>query len=149
MNQPRIWHVITDGGRARIVRKRDGQEAFDTLREMVSADLHHATRDLGSERPGRARESATTGRHAVEPRQDLHEAEKHAFAHEVAAWVNTANTQDEFDALVLIAPAHALADLRQALDEPARRKITGQLQKDLTKVPNADLAAHLGEVANA
>jgi len=39
MNRPRIWYVVADGGRARIILKRDGQsdlqEAFDTLQEMV------------------------------------------------------------------------------------------------------------------
>ena len=153
MNQPRIWYVIADGGRARIVQKRDPQgdrqEASDTLQEMVSADIHRATHDLGAERPGRVRESAASVRHAMQPRQDLHRAEKQNFAHEVAAWLNAANTQDAFDALVLVAPAHALADLRQALDEPTQRKITAQLQKDLTKVPNAGLAAHLADVSNA
>jgi protein required for attachment to host cells len=79
----------------------------------------------------------------------LHQAEKQNFAHEVAARLNAANTRDEFDALVLVAPAHALADLRQALDAPTQRKITAQLQKDLTKVPNADLAAHLADVSSA
>ena len=153
MNRPRIWYVVADGGRARIILKRDQQsdlqEAFDTLQEMVSADIHRATHDLGSERPGRVRESAASARHAVQPRQDLHKAEKQNFAHEVAAWLNAANTRDEFDALVLVAPAHALADLRQALDEPTQRKITAQLQKDLAKVPDAELAAHVADVSSA
>ena len=153
MNRLRIWYIVADGGRARIVQKRnpqgDRQEAFDILQEMVSANIHRATHDLGSERPGRVRESAASARHAIQPRQDSHRAEKQNFAHEVAAWLNAANARDEFDALVLVAPAHALADLRQALDEPVRRKITAQLQKDLAKVPNADLVAHLADVSSA
>jgi protein required for attachment to host cells len=153
MNRQRIWYVVADGGRARIIQKRDqqsdSQEAFDTLQEMVSEDIHRATHDLGTGRPGRVRESAAAARHAVQPRQDLHTAEKQNFAHEVAAWLNAANTRDDFDALILVAPAHALADLRQALDEPTQRKITAQLQKDLTKVPNAGLAPHLADVSSA
>lgn len=147
MKHPRTWYVVADGGRARILQKRpkqgDRQEAFDTRQEFVSADIHRATHDLGAERPGRVRESGMSARHAVQPRQDLHQADKQNFVHEVAAVLNAANSRDEFDALVLVAPAHALADLHQALDEPTQRKITGQLQKDLTKVPNADLAEHL------
>ena len=146
MNRPITWYVVADGGRARIVQKRarqgDRPEAFDTLQELVSADLHRATHDLGSERPGRTRESATSGRHAVQPRQDLHRAEKQNFVHEVAALLSDASQRDEFDTLVLVAPAHVLSDLSQALDEPTRHKITAQLHKDLTKVPNADLAKH-------
>jgi protein required for attachment to host cells len=152
MDRQRTWYVVADGGRARIVQKRDRQgdrqEAFDTLLDLVSADLHRATHELGTERPGRTRESATSARHAVQPRQDLHRAEKQNFVHEVAAVLNEANTRDEFDALVLVAPAHALGDLRQALDAPTQRKITAQLQKDLTNVPNADLAEHLAGLSS-
>jgi protein required for attachment to host cells len=151
MNRPITWYVVADGGRARIIRKRarqgDRQEAFDTLREFVSVDLHRATHELGTERPGRTRESATSGRHAVEPRHDLHRAEKQDFAHEVAALLSEASQRDEFDTLVLVAPAHVLNDLHQALDETTRRKITAQLQKDLTKVPNADLARHFTDLS--
>jgi protein required for attachment to host cells len=153
MNRPIIitWYVVADGGRARIVKKRarqgDRPEAFDTLQECVSVDLHRATHDLGTERPGRTRESATSGRHAVQPRQDLHRAEKQNFAHEVAALLSEASQRGEFDALVLVAPAHVLSDLRQAFDAPTQRKITAELQKDLTKVPNADLAKHLADLS--
>ncbi|HLY47080.1 MAG TPA: host attachment protein [Stellaceae bacterium] len=146
MKHPRTWYVVADGGRARILQKRDKQQAFDTLQEIVSADLHSATRDLGSERPGRTRESSGSARHAVQPRQDLHRAEKQNFVHELAGLLNAANTRAEFDALVLVAPAHALGDLRQALDAPTQRKVTAELQKDLTKVPNADLVEHFAEV---
>ncbi len=62
--------------------------------------------------------------------------------------LNKANTQGEFDYLVLVAPAHALGDLHQALDAPTRQKVRAQLQKDLTKVPDADLAEHLAEFGN-
>ena len=79
----------------------------------------------------------------------MHQADKQSFVREVAAVLNEASQRDEFDGLVLVAPAHALGDLRQALDAVTRRKITGELQKDLTNVPNSDLAAHLADVGSA
>lgn len=152
MKLPTTWYVVADGGRARILQKRgrqgNGQEAFDTRQEFVSANLHRQTHDLGTDRPGRVRESATSAHHAAQPRQDLHQADKRSFVHEVAAVLNEASQRDEFDALILVAPAHALGDLRQALDAATQRKITGELQKDLTNVPNGDLAAHLSEVSS-
>jgi hypothetical protein len=48
--------------------------------------------------------------------------------------------------LILVAPAHALAELNHALDAPVQRKIAAQLQKDLTNVPNADLAKHFSDL---
>jgi protein required for attachment to host cells len=153
MKFPTIWYVVADGGRARILQKRDRQgnrqEAFDTRQEFVSANLHRQTHDLGTDRPGRVRESATSAHHAAQPREDLHHADKQSFVHEVAAVLNEAGQRDEFDGLILVAPAHALSELREALDEATLRKITGELQKDLTNVPNGDLATHLSDVSSA
>jgi protein required for attachment to host cells len=149
MKHPRTWYVITDGGRARIVQKRDAQDAFDTHREFVSADIHRHTHELGVERPGRGHESANPAHHALQPREDLHRADKRNFVYEVARALNEATARDEFDRLILVAPAHALGELNHALDAPTQRKIVAQLQKDLTNVPNADLAKHLSDLINA
>ena len=139
MKHPRTWYVVADGGRARIVQKRNGENAFDMHRELVSAEIHSHTHELGTGRPGRTHESAMSARHAMQPREDLHRADKRSF-------VNEANTRNEFDCLVLVAPAHALSDLRHALDSPTQHKIVAQLQKDLTKVPDADLKEHLAGI---
>lgn len=48
---------------------------------------------------------------------------------------------------MLVAPAHALSELRHALD--TQHKIVAQLQKDLTKVPDADLKEHFGAINRA
>jgi protein required for attachment to host cells len=149
MKHPRTWYVVADGGRARIVQKRNGENAFDTHRELVSAEIHSHTHELGTDRPGRTHESAMSARHAMQPREDLHRADKRSFVHEVAAAVNEANTHDEFDCLVLVAPVHVLDELRHALDSPTQRKIVAQLQKDLTKVPDADLKEHFAVMNRA
>ena len=148
MKHPRTWYVVTDGGRARILQKRDEHDAFDTRREFVSPDIHRHTHELGAERPGRTQESANSARHAVQPRGDLHRAGKRSFVDEVAKALNEANTRDEFDRLILVAPAHALGELNHALDAPTQRKIVAQLQKDLTNVPNADLAKHFTDLSH-
>ena len=90
-----------------------------------------------------------SARHAMQPREDLHRADKRNFVHEVAAALNQANTHNGFDCLVLVAPAHALSDLRHALDSPTQHKIVAQLQKDLTKVPDGDLKDHLTAIDHA
>jgi protein required for attachment to host cells len=149
MKHPRTWYVVTDGGRARILLKREEHDAFDTQREFVSADIHRHTHELGSERPGRTRESAASAHHTLQPREDLHRAEKRNFVYDVARALNEANARDEFDHLILVAPAHALGELNHALDAPTQRKIAARLQKDLTNVPNADLGKHLTDLSDA
>jgi protein required for attachment to host cells len=146
MEHQKTWYVIADGGRARFVLKREAQEAYDTRRELVSPDIHSLTHDLGAERPGRVHESATVARHAAEPRVDLHRTAKLRFVDEVAAALNEASALHAFDQLILIAPARALVELKHALDAETKGKVAGQLQKDLTHVPDADLAGHLADL---
>jgi len=145
MKHPRTWYVVADGGSARILQRRDAppaHDAYDTHLEFDSASMHKHTRDLGASAPGRGHESANAARHAVEPRVDLHEAEKQSFVAEVAEVLNIAGTKDEFDRLILVAPAHALNDLEKGLDGPTRAKVAHKLQKDLTNVPNGALSSH-------
>jgi protein required for attachment to host cells len=143
MRQPRTWFVIADGGRARIVEPREERSLFRTLREIESVDIHHRSHDIGSDRPGRAQESATTGGHAVEPREDIHKAAKQDFARQVADILNTGAARDEFDRLVLVAPAMILNEIRSHLDATTAPRVTAELQRDLTKVPDAELKEHL------
>ena len=149
MKHPRTWYVVADGGRARIVQKREDEDAFDTRLELVSTEIHSHTQELGTDRPGRTHESAMSARHAIQPREDLHRASKRHFVHEVAATLVQANSRNEFDCLVLVAPAHVLGELRHALDAPTQRKLVAQLQKDLTKVPDANLKEHLAGLDRA
>jgi protein required for attachment to host cells len=142
MSSLRTWYVVADGGRARILTRRGKRAMFDTHDEFTSSDIHSRTLDLGAERPGRTHESANAAHHAVEPRQDLHQAAKRGFIDHLAEVLNTANRSDAFDSLVLAAPAHALGDLNHALDAPTKLKVVSQLQKDLTHVPNAALSEH-------
>ena len=68
---------------------------------------------------------------------------------EMAEALNEANIRNEFDCLVLVAPAPALSDLCHALDSPTQHQIVAQLQKDLTKVPDAELKEHFAAISRA
>ncbi len=57
--------------------------------------------------------------------------------------LNEASMQGEFDCLVLVAPAHGSATCIRRWMHPRSGKSLLQLQKDLVKVPDADLPEHL------
>jgi protein required for attachment to host cells len=139
------WIIIADGEHARIVVAEQGRSHV-TLRDFLSPTVHESSHDLGAERPGRTQESATAARHAIQPRSDPHEQAKHAFAKEVAMALNKASVNNEFDHLVLVAQPRVAASLRAGLGEAAQRKIVGRLEKDLTKVPDRELARHLDAI---
>ena len=142
MKTSKMWYVIADGGRARFV-ERDVRGAFRTISSFVSTELHDRSHDLGKDHLGRVKESATTARHAIEPRRDLHDAAKEDFVRTVAAELSAPHAQGQFDELVLVAPARVLGELKDSLSKPIAKVVVKELQKDLTKVPDHELAGHL------
>ena len=142
MKKPRLWYVIADGGRARFV-ERDEDGAFRTLSSFVSTELHKSAHELGRDRPARVKESASPARSVVEPRRDLHEAAKEDFIRTVADTLAGDLKDGKFDELVLVAPPGVIAELKGSLSKPTAKIVVGVLLKDLTKVPDHDLAGHL------
>jgi protein required for attachment to host cells len=139
-----VWLAIADGEHARFV-SADANNALHTQHSLDSISAHQESRDLGTDRPGRSFESGTTGRHAFTPRHDPHELEKAKFAHLVARQLEADAGEGKFDDLVLVAPAHVLAEIRDALDVETAARVVGTLAKDLTKVPDHELWPHVRE----
>lgn len=139
----KIWFVVADGSRARIVTRQAEGSGCAIVAEYEAPSARVPSRDIVSDRPGRAQESASPARHAVEPRQDPHRAAKESFLRELADELGRANEQGAFDRLVLYADPHSLAVLRQKLNEATRAKVAAEFSKDLTKVPLPELDRHL------
>jgi protein required for attachment to host cells len=140
----KLCFVVADGGHARFLRPA-ADYALHTFEAMDSASVHKRDQDLVSDRPGRAFESATAGRHAIEPRTDPHELEKTRFAQAVARKIVEEAAAGVFNELVVVAPSHVLNELTGALDAGTRAKVIGSLAKDLVKTPDHALWPHLKE----
>ena len=134
--------VIADGGHVRFV-KPAGDNALHTVESIDAATMHQKTHDMVSDRPGRVHESVGVVRHAIAPKSDPHELAKTRFAHFIGEKLNAENIAGAFNELILVAPAHVLAEMREKLDKPTEAKVTGTLAKDLTKVPDHELYPHL------
>jgi protein required for attachment to host cells len=139
----RLWVLIADGEHARVVAPTPFVDSFASVEGLDSLMAHRRSSDLGTERPGRVHESASTTRHAIEPRHDLHREAKHAFSVEVAAQMEAQAA--DFDRLVVVAPPRALHDLRAALGPASAAKLVATLERDLVNVPDGDLGPHLVE----
>ena len=139
------WLVVADGRRARIFSARAGDTGLTELHDLIGDD--RATREIGTDKPGRAMESAgTSTRHAMEPRVDWHRQAKQQFAREVAQLVNEASQKGGYDRLVVVAPPEALGDLRKALGKHALDRLGAEIDKDLTHFAPHELINHLSEV---
>lgn len=142
------WIVIADGMHARILRQDapGGNFVPALAEEMIDPAVHGFARDLKSDHPGRAFDSGSGARHAMEPRHDPHVMEKAQFARRVAELINTAAGRVEFAKLVLVAPAKTLGELRANLDERARKRVIGELARDLVRTPMTELRGHLKDI---
>lgn len=139
---PTLWIVVADGEHARFVLPAP-RRAFHTMRVLESTSAHMQSSDLGADRPTRSFESATSTHHAITPKHDLHKMEKQRFARQVGKEINRVSAQRVFDQLVLVAAAHTLNGIRDELDSTTAARLVGTLQRDLTKVPDHELAPHL------
>jgi protein required for attachment to host cells len=146
MKKPKLWYVIADGGRARFVQRDEGG-AFRTMLSFVSAEMHKSAHELGRDRPARVKESATPARSAIESRRDLHEAAKEDFIRTVADTLTAELKKEEFDELVLVAPPGVITELKNSLSKPTAKVVVDELHKDLTKVPDHELTAHLARLS--
>ncbi len=137
---------MADGARARVLRN-DG--IGKGLQPAINGEIAHtvpATRELGTDRPGRTQQRSTSGRHAIQPHVDWHRFEKEKFGKEMAALLDAAAERRAFQRLVLIAPPRTLGDLRAALGTKARALIHAEIDKDLTHVTIQELPDHLTKV---
>jgi len=138
----RLWIMIADGEHARVVVPAP-KLAFHTHHTLESSTAHLKTAELGRDRPPRTMESATGTRHAITPKHDPRELRKQKFAKEVAGEIERILAEEDLDGMLLAAPARALDEILGELDARTSAKIVGTLKKDLTKVPDHELAPHL------
>ncbi len=139
------WVVVADGARAFIVANNGPGTGLVPV--LTRSHPTPKTSDLGSDKPGRSFSTARSGlRHAMAPRADWHQFEKHKFAQGIAELLDDGRNRQAFDRLVLVAPPETLGELRSSLDKHTQAMITGEVAKDLTKHPMEDLSSHLEDM---
>lgn len=141
-----IWILIADGVRARLLVHKRGEESFKPALDHEFIGTNLPSRDIASDRAGRALGGNRPASHAVQPRTDPHRHEEEAFTRKIASILEKARKRDAFDQLVVVAPPKALGDLRSAFTKPLQERIKAELNKDLTTVPIHELSKHLSDL---
>ena len=135
---PTISHnalvLIGDGQKALFLRNKGTALQVKLEVERVLEQDNPATREQGTDRPGRAISSVGTARSAVEE-VDWHHIAKERFAAEIAEALYRHAHDNRFDKLVVIAPAKILGNLRKAFHAEVADRIVGEIPKQLTSHP--------------
>jgi protein required for attachment to host cells len=149
MKPARTWVLIADGARARILENDGpGKELHEVAGAVFHGD-HAATSDIMSDRNPRTFSSVGASRSAIETHSDPHRELKKKFAHQLADVLTSKLREKAYDRLVVVAAPSALGDLRAALSDEVKSKVTGEVAKDLTKTPDPEVAGHLKDVLSA
>lgn len=145
MKRTVTWIVVADHQRARVYENDGPGKGMAAVPGLAFETHLPRDREIMADKPGRGHESATTGRHAMEPRTDAHRLEGRRFVETVAGALDDAAKRGAFDRLVVVAPPRALGEFRDILPERVRDRVSGELAEDLTKTPEPELAGRLGD----
>ena len=141
---PHNAYVFVGDGRKALFLRNEGDAKFPNLRtERVLVDENPAAHEQGTDRPGRSFAGAGSTRRSGMETTDWHELEEHRFAQSVAAALEQLVRARGVTALAIVAPPRTLADLRHAIHQDVKSRIFAEIDKDLTKLPIADIERHL------
>jgi protein required for attachment to host cells len=144
----RIWVLVADGARARVLRNVVTHErAAEPLEELVFTSPKKQLREIMADKPGRGFASAGAARRSsMEYHSDPVHEEQQAFAETLVSVLDEHLVAGDFDRLAIIAAPRMLGDLRQALSETLRSVTVAEISKDLTKLTVLDLRHAVGQL---
>ncbi len=118
----RLWILVTDGHRARIVVPDVPEGRFRTMLPLGVVEAPHCPPHVPPEmRPGHPG----------------------LFTADVAGCLNAAADQDEFGGLILVGPGTVAHEIRKALGAAALARLVGVLDRDCAALDDGALSAHL------
>ena len=130
------WFCIADAGVAYV---KEAAAPGGRLADV--ATIEHGKYERGRyEAPGMSQESSSAMRHGFTDAESPVRREKRGFAMEVAEFLDERAKHGAFARLVLAAPPKFLGDLRAAASPAVRERIVGEIDKDLTKAGEDELA---------
>jgi protein required for attachment to host cells len=143
MKQKRTWIVVADGSHARILLYTGDKSGVRQLPHTDFHETHPPTRELVTDRPARVQESGGPVRHAIEPRTDAHEQRKERFLAQLTSRLERAAENQEFEHLVVVAPAPAMGELRKDFSPLLKQRLYGEFVHDYVHQPNDYIYRHI------
>jgi protein required for attachment to host cells len=136
--------LVGDGKKALFLRNRGTQREINLVVERELNQENPATRDQGTDRPGRKHGIDGQSRSAIEE-VDWHQQAEQRFASEIADTLYQMGHANEFDELVVVAPPKMLGDLRKAFHPEVSQRVVHEVPKDLTAHPLPELSRVLAQ----
>lgn len=139
--------VLVADGRKMLFFRNDGDADYpnlqvqDALEQENPKDSDQKTDSAGRASSTRGGQFAAAGGTMGEV--DFHQQEEDRFAADTAAMLNRRAMAGEFESLIIVAPPKTLGELRKHYHKELNDRLTGELAKDLTGHPVAEIETAL------
>ncbi|MGB3391047.1 MAG: host attachment family protein [Pseudaminobacter sp.] len=127
-----LWVVVADGEKALFLKNKGDAKFpdFEVIREMEQDNP--ATREQGTERPGRHSDGGLSAHNSAYEETDWHRLNKERFANEIADLLYKLAHRGSFEQIVIIAPPQVLGEMRKQLHREVTSRVTAEIPKTLT-----------------
>jgi protein required for attachment to host cells len=140
--------LVADGKKMLFLRNEGDQNQIDLRTEAHDVRTDAASKgELATDAPGTVQQSAGYG-HSTYEETDFKQLEEDRWAKDAAERLRMRALNNDFEALVIVAPPKALGVLRKELHKEVERRILFTCNKEMTDRPIPDIEALMvGEAA--
>lgn len=140
MDIPHHAHVLVIDGHKSLLFRNEGGVAepnltLTTLDEQPSV----ATRDQGTERPGRAHASVGAGRSGYD-QTDFHQLDEDRFARGAADMLRREVLEGHIETLIVVAAPRTLGEMRKHYHTEVRKRLVGEISREFVGRPTEEIA---------
>ena len=141
--------LVADGRKALFLRNQGDEQQIDLRTASNREREDRKDSDIKTDAAGRSsRPAGAGGFQDTMEEADFHQQEEDRFARDLAEKVNAMALAGQFDALVVVAPARTMGELRPLWHKEVGARIVGEHVKEMTDRPIPDIEALLvGEAA--
>lgn len=130
--------LVGDGQKALFLRNKGHAKHIRLVVEQILERDNPPTREQGTDRPGRSNASVGVAQSAMEE-TDWHHLAEERFADELAEALYRHAHANLFEKLVIVAPPKVLGNLRKSFHAAVSARVTGEIPKELTSHPIAEI----------
>lgn len=139
------WVLVADSSRARIF-KTDGPRAeLQEIETLAHPESRLHEQNLTSDLPGKTFDSHGQGRHAMEPKMSPKQQERLSFVNQICDRLDDAVGKGWVQQLILVASPSLLGLLRKHVSTDTEKRITYQLDKNITQLSAEQIRQRLPE----
>jgi protein required for attachment to host cells len=138
-----IWFLVADAARARLFETSGKDVALTEVLDLMEPNARISETELASDEPGRQATAGGPGTHGMQEKVTPREQEDIRFAAELNDMLQEGINKGSYDELYIAAAPHFLGLLRKSMPDAVAARLKGDLDKDLTRLGEAEIREHL------